>query len=455
MAEGKINVYGWKGVNTTKGPLQLEDNELLKAQNAQRAPDADGSLEIRGGMSKVNSVALSGSVKGLTNVPLSPITTRKFMIGINFTDQPAYSWLTSIDNFANTSTTTTPSWPDGGDSSEGRWAWANEYFGTLVQVEDLIIFPIYHDSTAVAGETLAPARLMYWDGTTERELVRVPPHPLADPTSGLQRESRIYTMIRDGANLYFVHIDTANNPTNHRGRVFRYNIEDGSLLQIGDSIGFNGAAPDEIGNGGNSVLGLCIHQGYLYLTVAPTSGGTGATGYGVYRIRPGVDVAWTFDAAIAGNEYALPMASYRGLLYVGATELTNVTAPLYVRSAAGAYSNSTTTGASTGAGAGWHAMAVFGDNLYASGVDGIGGASTSFVKKFDGTTWSTVLTIEAAVAGPRIGISMVVHNDRLYVLAHRDGISGHIYHTANGSSWTDITLTGITGLTSWFSVLTS
>lgn len=67
---------GSGGVNLVKSPLQLADNELTKAQNAEYNPDVDGggqgALTKRGGLQKLFSSALNGAVYGMIATGLEP-----------------------------------------------------------------------------------------------------------------------------------------------------------------------------------------------------------------------------------------------------------------------------------------------------------------------------------------------------------------------------------------------
>src|SRR3990167_10416482 len=71
---------GGGGVNLVKGPLQLADNELTQAQNAEfvlnEASGGIGVLSKRGGLAALNGSAMAGTVHGMIGLPLETTYTR-------------------------------------------------------------------------------------------------------------------------------------------------------------------------------------------------------------------------------------------------------------------------------------------------------------------------------------------------------------------------------------------
>ena len=99
----KLNIFnlGEKGVVLSRSPLHREDGSLVKAQNAEISLDeAEGGLKKRGGMPRLNSSSLSGSVQALVGVPL---VDRSFGVGTTQTlyaaidDGTSNNWRTSTD----------------------------------------------------------------------------------------------------------------------------------------------------------------------------------------------------------------------------------------------------------------------------------------------------------------------------------------------------------------------
>lgn len=446
----KIDCYGWQGVNTTKNPIQLDDNELSKAQNAFRDPAGEhGALRKRPGLTKVNSVALSGSVLGFINVPLNEIQTRRFFVGVDQAVTTAYQWITSTDAFGTTSTATTPAaCAKPGDSylvPSGLPVLTNRG----CQSESLFIYP----GNYTRG-TAQPVRA--YDGAVDKLLFEVPLNPKAISDYGLTdyaiRVGSIPFMRLEGSKLYLCSIDYSVAGTGAHSRLLEYDFDSGVLSQIGESAsGWNGdigaASTGGATGGGTQVFFCCaLHQGYLYAGVG-SHDTTNSEASGVYRIRPGVDTAWTydFDNGGAGNadlEVPMCMESYKGKLYVGMRDLNSFPARLMVRDFAGTYTSSLTVGSANGSG--FFAMRVFGDNLYVTAHDNNGASSITTIRKFDGTSWTTVKTIDTGTATPRVGVELVVHNGRLYCLAVSSAKNAVVTHTSDGTTWTDLTsnLTG-------------
>jgi len=434
--------------------VQMEDGMLRRAQNAIHDPTgAMGGLRKRPGLIKVNSSAVSGSVFGICNVPLAPITLRRFLIGIDQSITTTHQWITSTDGFGTVTTATTP-------AATAKSATIHPILNSFIiltsrgcSIEQLFIYP----GDYTRGN---PQPVRAYDGTVDRELFKVPLNAKAVADVGLTAYAAHVGQILDwlviGTKLYFVSLDYIHIGTYNASTVFEYDTQTGGLQQIGEGAG-NGLG--DLGDGGVTFTCLGYHQGYLYAGVGPPSGSSGnSTAAGVYRIRPGDDTVWTYDfdnsgAGDADNEAPLCMASYKGLLYVGMIDFNSSSARMMVRSAAGAYSSSTTVGSASGSA--WTRAIVFGDNLYACAWDNNGAASITTIRKFDGSSWTIVKTIDTATADCRVGVEMIVHNGILYVLAIDNDKNAIVTRSADGTSWTDQTsqMTG-TDVQSVFGVFT-
>lgn len=452
----KIDIYGWQGVNTTKNPIQLEDNELSKAQNAFRDSAGEhGALRTRPGLVKINSSAMSGEIRGFINVPLNPITTRTFLIGADQTTPPAYTWFTSVNAFGSVTTATSPA------ASPQRALSAGLFFGTIgntmlnkaVQSERLFIYPGDH----LVG-AMWPIRA--WDGTVDRELFVLPPNPSAvagagadyNPTTppvGTAYTSQICQMLLVGSKLYIVIVDFKRALFAFYSRIVEYDMDTRTLRQIGQGAGDQSG---EIGDGGVAFRTVAFFQGYLYAGVGSVTTGINSTDAGIWKIQPDTETAWVRELDLSSGavgETPTCLAEYQGQLYAGLQDYDSSTQRLLVRSTSGTWSQSTSMGTATGSG--WLALKVFGSNLYATSFDNAATPVTR-VHKFDGSSWSTAKTIETD-ANARMGVDMVVHNDRLYVLAINNSGVGLVTHTADGTTWTDLT-SGLTAdVSSVFGVL--
>jgi hypothetical protein len=430
---GKLNVYnlGSLGVNVDKNPVQLEDGELTKAQNAIHDPTGSmGGVRKRPGLTKINSSAVSGSVFGVINVPIAPITVRRFLIGADQDVSAVYQWITSTDDFGNVTTATTP-------AAVANPVGAQAWFGARVlsnrgtQGDGFILYPGQY----TRGN---PQPIRIYDGTVDRELFQIPINSVAyanEPSNYAASVGEVLQMLLVDTKLYIVSHDFTNGAAPHYGRVLEYDFDTGSLQQIGQGCS---NATNDIGTGGNDVFTcLAFHQGFLYAGVGPVTTGEGSAGAGVYRIRPGVDSTWTydFDCSAAGEERPMCMASYKGKLYVGMHDQNTGTQRIMVRDYAGAYTSSTTQG--TLSGSAWIWMQVFGDNLYATSLDVNGASSQTRVHKFDGSSWSVAKTLDSGTASPRMGVHMLVHNGKLYVLGINSSRNGIVSSTSDGTTWVD------------------
>jgi hypothetical protein len=302
-----------------------------------------------------------------------------------------------------------------------------------LQIENSLLYP---------GEYTrgAPQPIRIYNGSVDREYFKVPLNPRAVAERGLTlyaaHEGQLLDWCLVGRKLYFISLDYIHVGTALYSTIFEYDFDTSNLVQIGEGCG---SGNGELGDGGVIFSSLTYHQGYLYAGAGSFGIGTNSTAAGVYSIRPGVDRGHFDNSGAADTDHETPisMASYKGLLYVGMHDSNTSTAHLRVRSAAGAYTSSTSLG--SGNGSCWPRMIVFGDNLYACGWDNAGAASITTIRKFDGTSWSTVKTLSTGVANPFVGVEMLVHNGVLCVLAVNQDRDAMVSSSGNGTSWTDQT----------------
>lgn len=449
----KIDCYGWAGVNTTKNPIQLENNELTKAQNAFRdAAGEHGGLRKRPGLTKINSTAMSGEILGFINVPINAITLRKFLISVGA------SWIASTDQFATTTgTATVPGAAPAVALSQGT------FFGTIgstmlnkgTQSEDLFIYPGDHAAGAVW-----PIRI--WDGSVDSLLFTIPPNASALAEEGADYfvppttpgtspyDSQVCQLLLVGTKLYIVIVDMVELPPPSFSRILEYDFDTNVLKQIGQGTG---NLAGEIGDGAVNFRSIAHFQGDLYAGVGSVNTGSNSNDAGIWRFRPGVDTVWTRELSLeSGAVGEIPnfLEVYKGKLYAGLQDYDSGTQRLLVRAADATWSQSTSVG--TNVQSGWLTAKVFGENLYATSIDVTAGDDITRIHKFDNTTWSVVKTIETA-ADPRMGVAMVVHQDRLYVLCVNAAGVGLVTHTADGTVWTDITSNLGANVSSVFGVL--
>lgn len=83
---GKLTIthMGQAGVNVDKNPLELDDNELLRAQNAvAQSNGGQSSLQKRPGLIALNTDAVADIVLGGIDIPFSNLVSgsKFFLIG--------------------------------------------------------------------------------------------------------------------------------------------------------------------------------------------------------------------------------------------------------------------------------------------------------------------------------------------------------------------------------------
>lgn len=450
MSAGKLNVYnlGKLGVVVDKSPIHTEDGELLKAQNAIRdSAGSDGALRKRLGLTKLNAVALAGSVFGIINVPIAQLVTRSFLLGVDQDVVSSYQWVTSATEFASNTTATTPSAPNSNVGMHSKLDW----YGRAVQWNGIFFYPAKHAATRPT--------LNAWDGVQDRELFQVSQNPSEYASGSSVANQQISHMIIDGTQLYFSVHDSSASPSDFHGRVFRYDLESGALAQLGESLGSETGA---IGDGGLMPLALCMYQGYLYAAFTVLQGGTGETAAnnGIYRIKPGVETTWTKDFTGDGTEAIYSMAVYKGLLYAGTTAIGIVKARVMVRGIAGTWTESTNSGGvAAGNGSTYSELVVFGDNLYAGRYRN---NTVTFedcdISKYDGTTWTASVKNfgNAGINSLNKVTASIVENGTLYMLAGAYGgsqVSCILTRTTNGAAWTDVSGAALNSTLNIFGVM--
>jgi hypothetical protein len=282
-----INVYDLakKGVNTTKAPVQLDDGELTKAQNAIPDRDGfDGILTNRPGLVKFDADVAAGSIHGFIGVPLGPGP------GTTTDDETVYylaneagTWFKSTNSF-NT-------------SSAVSLFTAHKQF-TLSAMLGGRLFYIATDETVHVFDGIKDS--LFFD-----------PHSTFPTLINLYGGNGfIYIVARDGSsNDYVLELDS-----------------DGRSRQLGAAI------PSNYG-----VSNLRFHQNDLYAGCVKN-----AAEWKVFRIRPAVattTTVWTtdFTSSSETDVTAVVLESFKGLLYSG-PETATAAARVRQRSAAGSWS---------------------------------------------------------------------------------------------------------------------
>lgn len=407
--ESKINIFnlGEKGVVVAKDPLHVVDGELMQSQNAiANNPDEGlGGLEKRGGMSKLNSSAMSGAVQSLVNVPLEdPVSGYGEWIyaphkgsGVQFfCSSAAYDyWVTNSPGLLSGSDNAPglPS-PTGTRQYDSKLAAAfpaaTNYRGTSMARDTNRLF--YAADDYVQGTDAPPIRC--FTGTKDFEVARIPEWFNAGVRT--QANAIIRLMAFNGY-IYLTTWDGGATP-NFAGRVFRLDPNTGTLLQIGEAFG-NQAGEKT----GGMPFSMCGWNGRLWVG---TANAEAAPAGKIYWIRPGVDTTWTLDhtcAAGQGNALCMTGFSTTGSLYVGTDGVGGVAGLVLQRTPAGVWSTSD-TGLQTGARNRYDVIQEHEGNLYVHywnpGL--LPGANQWVIRKYTGTAWSTaadIVTIATAELG--------------------------------------------------------
>lgn len=273
---------------------------------------------------------------------------------------------------------------------------------------------VYSPGGYTVGTTLPSIRL--FDGTYDRKLVDIP------RTSAGTVPKAVMTILVANGVVYLTTLDTGSSSADWVGRVFVLDVNTGVLTPLGDPI-----------TTGHVPYALAWHMGRLWVGTNrqdPTAAGK------VLFYRPGIDTAWTLDATLSTGGVA-SMLSFQGLLYIGTTAPAATFAVVDVRSSLGAYTISDTgTGGTARANNGFLALAEFSGNMYASYFNK-DTTNISYIRKFDGSSWTTSYTGAAGTLVPYLGFPI----DQTTLLAIGGGLtySAALVSTPDGTTWTDRT----------------
>lgn len=427
-----LHVYNMadSGVNVTKSPIHLDDGELLAAQNIQTDPTASlGAVRRRDGMSKLNSSAMAGSVKGLIALPLPDESnvTRTFYAPID--DATTNTWRTSTNGSSwatiTTSTlqepaNTTHSNGTGGifqDGLRGSTPW--------VAFRNKIYFPGDDYTSSEDGGTTTSPTVYSWDGTAATKVFTVPRNPYS--TLLCQAVVSIIPYSHEEI-LFSCHdYDTADGAIHTR--VLLYSIVDGSLEQLGPETDLRG-----------SVVAMRVFQGRIW--IAPTNFVLGAT-LNISWIRPG-DPAWTTDAAFpAASIGGVSLAEFLGDLYMGTH--SSAATDAFIRKRTTATTAWSTVTSTDGSGTGQHLgpLIVTADGLtllaWYDSVDGTG-VLQRIIKSTDGTSWSTDNDVVAALgAGYNVsGVPYLDTDGSIYWPIRKADNTGFIRKRTSAGVWSTV-----------------
>lgn len=442
---GKINIYSWNGVNVDKNDIQLEDGDLRKAQNATRDPlGAQGSMRKRAGLTKHNSIAAAGAIRGAVSLPLTKPSTRKFVAG-RYTGSTA-GWNTSTDDFV---TSVTTGGPDGYSASATPRLPAN-IWTNFASADDrqrafsgrpLVTYKnrIYYAGNDYTLNTTAPTIRVY-DGTIDYVLTTIP----YSPDVGVQSLG-ILNMITANGKIYLSTYDGGSYAANTvKTRIFEVDPDSGATAQIGSRFPIT---PE------TARVPYALAWWYGRLWCRTYTGGVTATSK-TYFIRPGIDDDWTLDNTSAGTLTCSDMFTFQGQLYFACIADT-AAAVVRVRNTTGTYSTSKTAALDEGGGTPvmsdfgaynhFGTLILFSSSLYVSYFNKNAADTNRYARiyKYDGTSW-TVVYSPAANATTAVPFHFaLVHNSKVYFVSAPSSDTGVTHNvivsSSDGSAWTDVT----------------
>lgn len=419
-------LVGDKGVQLTSSPIHTPDGGLLVAQNCEFIREFGlGGIGSRGGLARLNSVALAGAVQHVQNLPFAYPNSLVFMVAMNAGETE--SWKTSTDgaSYADVAEATLQKMV-AIDKFAGVGIEANAFFYARRGVSYKRRFYFAGDDFVL--DTDAPP-IIVWDGSTQFEILRIPNNPTA---TGVTRW--IIDMWPADGFVYLSTWELGGSSPDHKGRVFRFDPENGTLEQVGNRFG------DDTGeNTGGMPYALTSYLGQLW---AGTMGISGNPNGKVYRIQPFVGETWTLDQALGVDEgYLMSLLPYRGNLYLATSADASGTPKVKRRTAAGVYSDSFTGPA---AGQGYvGGLIEFDGNLYGCLYQN---TARCLIKKFDDSSWTTDKDVGTDLATTAHAPGQpFVFNDALY---------WPFFDQSNDSALTNFLLKRTTGGT-WSTVLSN
>jgi len=385
---GNLSVYGvgLKGVTVDKDPIELEDGELVQAQNATTdSIGAKGALRKRDGIALfTKSGAMAGPVRGLIGLPLPDLSknARTFYIGLDdFGNPTTGNWRTSTDGatWASSSPFTAPAtWNNSFGTPSGAGN-PKQQFGPAcprIPLNNVLYFP-GNDYTVNTGQPT----LRSWDGTNDTLLSKVPKNPYTTVDNSNQTLTVLSIVPYDSHTLLVSTYDNSN-----RTRVLTLDTNTGVLTHLGPQTDLNG-------NGQTLALVPIVYQGRVFFGSANLSGGASSK---VWYTRPG-DTIWTLDNGSAGLTsvgYTVGAAVFKGDLYFGMLSDAGGNGQIRVRaSSSGGYNV---------AGAFICASNALGSGYVSLIVNNDGSKMYAFERQFAAGTYKIVSTTDGGSGATRV-----------------------------------------------------
>lgn len=378
---GKLNIFklGQGGVQLTKDPLHLADDELAQSQNAELDFDQGrGALSKRNGLTPLTT-ALAGSIYGMIGLPLNTTYTRYLYLTLGTFDSDTWLYTTDGTNFISTSTPARAVLNGTNYQAIGTGDYQADR--RLVNFRTFLVYPATYTSNLATPASNTSIPMTIWDGTGSATLFNI---PIGQSSSDGNLPFSVTDMLVANGLIYFAVHDPVN-AGNAKGRVLQFDLSSGVVSQVATTFGFGTSAPT---NGTPSCLAW--YQGKLWVGLM-NGNGTANVGTVVWAY-PGLSTTWTTDTSTLPG-YPHSMAIYQGDLYTGIVGTATTQAAVYKRASSSGVWTSSDTQATSG-NAYYGGLIVYNNELYAT-VYSDGGADFEYIRKFDGTSWTTDRDITA------------------------------------------------------------
>lgn len=401
MASNVVNYdIGGGGVQLVKNPLHLADNECTQLQNAElvlnEASGGAGAISKRGGLTPLNSGAMSGSVTGILPLQLLTTYTRTLAIAKGTEDSTTFVTTTDGTNLTNNTTMALA-------SSFSTYTTENSARDArrMVSFRNFLVYA----GNNFTQNTTNP-EITVWDNTTATMVARIP----VGPSSNGSPPYVITDMLTANGLIYIAVHDPGGSGANLCGRVLSLDLEAGVLKQIATAFG---GGTNEMTGGAPSCLAFYQSQLWVGLNGSATTDGIGK----IVRCYPGVDTVWTSDTAVLVSHVS-SLCAFSGDLYAGTQSSVTTGAKIYKRTASTAAWTAVATSGGGAAGTGhyasiWeHASALYAVEFHTTTP------IVHIVTSTDGTTWTTSRDVDAndgGVAGTLPGSMITLGSDLLVV----------------------------------------
>lgn len=375
-------MVGSQGVNLTATPIHAPEGGLLSAQNVEYVRvQGLGGIGSRGGLAKLPGMtALGAQILALHNLPFSFPGASDLMVGLNASETNAFQFSTDGTTF---SALTTAQLQQGLPISLLAGFAATLDPGNLFFNQRAIGLGnrLYYAGNDYTIGTTAPV-LVVWNNTASFELLRIP----TNPTSGGLVPVFISDIIQNNGLIYIAVMDQGGAAPNVKGRVMVFDPQAGLLSLVGNNFG-NGSGE----NTGGFPTAMCFWLGRLFVGCNGISGSPAGV---IYSILPGIEATWTLEKQFAaGDGYPLSLAVFNGELYAGMAVDNTGTATIRKRTSTGTWSVSLTAPSNNVSY--YCGLTAFNSQFYAVWFKT---GSSTLVKRFNGSSWSTDLDVGVTYA---------------------------------------------------------